>query len=123
MQVVTHKLFGGRKDPCNMRFESCFHVLTRFNICNSSQIEFSSSAEYMLLFLAASTKERKTSHNPGARRGLILCVSVRHAAREAVLEWRSVYFYGTLCRGPNTDYALSRRNLRNNFVRNPDNYD
>ena len=85
MLVVTHELFRGREDPFNLRFESCFHVLTRLNIYNSSQVEHSSSAEYTLLFSAASTKERKTLRNPGVRCGVVLCVSVHHAVREEVL--------------------------------------
>ena len=83
---MTHELFRGRKDPFNLRLESYFHVLTRLNIYHNSQVEHGSSAEYTLLFSAASTKERKMLRNPGVRCGVILCVSVHHAAREEVLK-------------------------------------
>jgi hypothetical protein len=55
-----------------------------------------SLAEYTLLFSAALIKDWKTSRNPGAKRGLILSVSICHAVREAVLEWKSGQFSGML---------------------------
>ena len=125
MQVVTHKPFRGCVDPFNFRLESCFHVLARLNICNDSEVECGSLAEYTLLFSAASTKERKTSRKPSLSCGMILCVSVRHATMEEVLkvEVRLVLgcSIGMLCRNPKTetDYALSKSNLRYNVVRNP----
>ena len=50
-----------------------------------------------VLFPAAPTKERKTLRNPGVRSGVILCVSVRHAAREEVLDVEVRLISGTLC--------------------------
>ena len=111
MQAVIYKLFRGREDPFYLRLESCFHVLTRLNICDASQVKCGSPAEYMLLFSAASTREMRAPCNPGVECGLILCAPVSHAAREEVLEWGSGYFYGTLRFNPNTDYARSRSNL------------
>ena len=119
MQVVTHKPLRGCMNPFNLRLESCFHDLARLNTCNDSQVERGSSTEYTLLFSAASTKERKTSRKPGVSCGMILCVSVRHAAMEEVLEVEVRLVSGTLCRSPKTDYALSRSNLQYNVIRNP----
>jgi len=94
MQGVIHKLFRGREDPFHLRLKSCFHVLTRLNICNASQVTCGSSAEYTLLFSAASTREMRTPWNPGVECGLISCAPVSHATSEEVLEWRSGYFMG-----------------------------
>ena len=76
-------------------------------------------AECTLLLLAASTKELKTSRNPGARWVCTFCRSLRHAAREEVLKERSIKKFWDKS---NTDYALSRSNLGYNFVRNPAHY-
>ena len=86
MQDVIHKLFRGREDPFNLRLECCFHILTRLDICNGSQVECDSSAEYTLLFSAASTEERIRSVKPSGRCDFILCALMHHAAREEVLK-------------------------------------
>ena len=99
MRGVTHKLFRGRKDAFNLRLKSCFHIPTRLNNCSGSQVECSSLAGCTLLLSAASTKERRMSRNAGVKSGVILCRSVRHVAREEVLERGSIYFMGQVKRG------------------------
>jgi hypothetical protein len=87
------------------------------------KVAFRQNAHYCSRRSQPRREKRHVTKALGVRFWAILCSrSVRHAAREVVLKGRSIYWYGTLRWRPNTDYALSRSSLRNNFVKNPAQY-
>ena len=87
--VVTHKVFHVGENLVNLRLECCFHGPTELYICNGYQVEFGPSEKHMILFSAASTKERKTARNECEGGGPATHAWVCQAASEEVLKRRS----------------------------------